>query len=308
MALPAQDDSMSLFPWLKECGSKIMDPPIAPVNEHDVRVNVNDLIKEYQPKIDLVRNELVLDPLYNKNKHDDLWILRFLLSHKQKVKEAVKAAKFTLAFRKEHSLDASDIRYTTPRTGFAKDSLTRYLHYCKDDSLLFTLPDQTRGVVAFINIGGVPQDELVKNVPESDWLPCFMYYSEWAYQWQDYITRTTGRLTKSIRLIDARELKLTGMNRELVKRDGKVMGIMEDCYPQLLQGIYICHAPIFMQIPWRLLRPLLPKRVTSKIDFISPTTNENECRRLLQYVTMEHLPTIFGGTNEHWPPVFNVSK
>lgn len=98
-----------------------------------------------------------------------------------------------------------------------------------------------------------------------------------------------------------------GMDRELVKRDGKVMGIMEDCYPQLLQAIYICHAPAYMQIPWRLLRPLLPKRVTSKIDFIAPCNNEKECQRLFQYVTLEHLPTRFGGANNKWPPIENPS-
>jgi hypothetical protein len=55
---------------------------------------------------------LASDPLYEPNKHDDLWIVRFLLSHKQKVKAVTKAAQYTLQFRAKHQLDEVDIRYS----------------------------------------------------------------------------------------------------------------------------------------------------------------------------------------------------
>jgi hypothetical protein len=60
----------------------------------------------------------------------------------------------------------------------------------------------------------------------------------------------------------------------MLKRDGEAMGIMEDCYPQLLQSIFICNPPVWIQIPWRMFRPFLPKRVVSKFDFIAPEKNE----------------------------------
>ena len=287
----------------------IIRDPIPPLNEHDDRPSVKELIEKHRSAIDKVRSELVSDPLFDIKKHDDLWILRFVLSHKKNhFKATIKAAKHTLAFRKEHHLDEKDIRYTTRSTGFAKESFERYTAHCSDDAFQFLVPDENRGVIAFINMNGVDQNEMVKNVPEEDWLPCFTYYTEWAHQWQDYVTRSTGRLTKSVRFVDASELKLSGINSELMRRDGKAMGIMEDCYPQLLQSIFICHGPVWIQVPWRLFRPLFPKRVTEKFDFIHPQKNEHERHRALKHISKEHFPTKYGGLNEQWPVTFPVQN
>jgi CRAL/TRIO domain len=298
---------LSTWPWLKECGLIIADP-IPPVNKYDERPSVKVLITEHQKTIEQVRMDLVLDPLYDCNKHDDLWIMRFIMSHKNNVKDAINAAKRTLLFRKEYKLDEIDIRHDTPQDGFSSKSFERYLKYCKDDALNFVLPDQQRGVVAFINIGSMDQHEMVKNVDKSNWLPCFLFYTEWAHQWLDYTTRTTGRLTKTIRFIDASEAKLSGFNKEKSRRDGEAMGSLEEYYPQLLQTIYMCHAPIWIQVPWRIIRPLFPKRVTSKIDFITPETNQRERERLMKHISIEHLPKRYGGLNDQWPVNFPLRK
>ena len=69
--------------------------PIPLVNEYDDRVAVKSLIDTNRKIIDETKRELEADPLYNADKHDDLWILRFLLSHKKNKKAAHKAAKAT---------------------------------------------------------------------------------------------------------------------------------------------------------------------------------------------------------------------
>ena len=70
---------------------------------------MKELIEEHMRLIDDVKRALGTDPLYDVTKHDDLWIVRFLLSHKKTVKLSVKAAKHTLQFREEHKLDEHDI-------------------------------------------------------------------------------------------------------------------------------------------------------------------------------------------------------
>jgi CRAL/TRIO domain len=291
------------LPWLKGCSTAVADP-IPPLNEYDDRPAVIPLISKHRSIIDQVRSELKLDPLYNKIKHDDLWILRFVLSHKRKVKAAVKAAKYTLVFRQEHYLDARDRRFVSPMEGFAGENLTRYMKFLSEDALIFALPDAQRGVVGFLHLGGFDQHELVKNVDEKDWLPCFLHFSEWTFQWQDYITRTTGRLTKSIRIIDASGLKMDESSGECSRRDGKVMGVMEDCYPQLLQTLFICNAPGWIEFFWRMIRPIMPSRVTSKMDFIDPNHREHELKHLLAYISLENLPARFGGKYGAWPVNF----
>jgi len=296
---------MASWPWMK--GAKHGALAIPTVSEHDKRPIVRDLIQENRIFIDQVRTELACDPLYQADKHDDLWILRFLLSHGSKVKPSVRAAKHTLLFRKEHNLDEKDIRFI-PLDSEKCEATVMFRQYVEEGALRFVLPDPTRGVVGFLMIAGIDQHGLVENVNHEDWLETHRYLSEWTHQWSDYVTRTTGRLTKSIRIGDLTGITLAKYNREYQKRNAKVLGIMEDCYPQLLQEIFIVHAPGFIQGPWRLLRPILPKRVVEKIDFVAPDKKEHEKRRLYAFLSEEHLPVRYGGKYQAWPVDFGSPK
>jgi hypothetical protein len=137
-----------------------------------------------------------------------------------------------------------------------------------------------------------------------DWLPAFCYVSEWTFQWLDYITRTTGRLTKSLRLVDMEGFQVSRCNKEAMKRDGDAMAVMEDCYPQLLQTMFLCNAPKWMQISFHIVRPIMPRRVLQKMDFINPEKVKRERKRLLKYVSEENLPVRFGGKHSPWPVEF----
>lgn len=292
------------WPWMEGIELGIAEP-IGPVNEADTRPAVQDLITQYRDSIDQVKAAIENNELYHPTKHDDLWILRFVLSHKKKVKDSIKAAEHTLSFRAERNLDTTDIRFHPPgREDALWDGAKRYLKYCSDDALRFVLPDPQRGVVGFLNFAGIDQHALVKNLDPNDWLPLFLYVAEWTHQWLDYVTRTTGRLTKSVRLAETSETKFSQFNSECHKRDAAAMELLEDIYPQLLQTVYICHAPAWVQVPWRLIRPFLPRRVVAKIDFINPDKNRKERQRLLEYIDEDHLPTRFGGRYESWPVAF----
>ena len=289
------------WPWLSESGLTVTNPPIPPIDQYDDRPCVSSLINEHRYWIDQVRQELESDSLFDHHKHDDLWILRFVLSHKKNVASAVKAAKYTLAFRNKHGLDDKDVRYIQPSEN---EALQRYLKHVRDDAIRLVIPDHQRSVILFIDIGGVNQHGLVSNVKESDWLPSYLHYNEMAFQWLDYITRRTGRLTKLIRIIDGRNIQLPAFNIECSRRDGVVMKLTEDCYPQLLASMYVCDAPCYIQMPWRMIRPFFPKRVVQKFDFICPDTRTSDYRRLLPHMCTDHLPTRYGGLNKRWPVEF----
>jgi len=299
---------MSGWPWMKGIEVALAEP-VPRTCVEDERHSALQVIAMHRSLVDQVKSELAsTDPLYDPTKHDDLWIVRFLLSHKKNPKDALKAAKATLLFRKQHKLDETgDIRAFPPhhRDSVPIEAVRRYMNAgVAEDAVIFVVPDPQRGVIAFLDMVGIDQHKLVEAVDEADWLPAFLYMSEWSFQWVDYVTRTTGLFTKSIRLADTHRILLGGINKENQRRDGKVMGIMEDCYPQMLHGIFVCNAPAWVQVPWRILRPLMPKRVVEKIDFINPLKNEKERKRLYKHIAPEHLPEKFGGKNQQWPVDF----
>ena len=77
-----------------------------------------------------------------------------------------------------------------------------------------------------------------------------------------------------------------------------------DCYPQLLESIYLCHPPTVVAVVWKLVRVFMPKRVVAKFDFINPKTNVKERNVLYRHISQEHLPEYYGGKNpippEQW--------
>eukprot|EP00546_Thalassionema_frauenfeldii_P008141 CAMPEP_0178912170 /NCGR_PEP_ID=MMETSP0786-20121207/10108_1 /TAXON_ID=186022 /ORGANISM="Thalassionema frauenfeldii, Strain CCMP 1798" /LENGTH=92 /DNA_ID=CAMNT_0020584711 /DNA_START=689 /DNA_END=967 /DNA_ORIENTATION=+ len=89
---------------------------------------------------------------------------------------------------------------------------------------------------------------------------------------------------------------------ECGKRHGKVIKVTEDKYPQLLAGIKIIDAPKWIQVPWKVLRPLFPKGEVEKIDFVNPVKNSKELTAVLKYVAPKHSPTKYGGKKDVWPP------
>jgi hypothetical protein len=104
-------------------------------------------------------------------------------------------------------------------------------------------------------------------------------------------------LTKSVRFLDLADAPMFDVNKEYNKRESKAIHEMEDCYPQMLEKIYLVNGPVWVQIPWRIIRPLLPKRVVSKIDFIDPLKKETERRRMYKFLVEENIPSALGGKN-----------
>lgn len=284
-----------MWPWMQGIEVAVADP-IDPVTPEDTRPSVKALITENRDKIDKIKAALVLDPLYDASKHDDLWILRFWLSHK-KSKKAISAAKHALEFRKQYDLDSKDIRHIPPQDSKEPQVAEYWEKRCRKFAILCFLPDKQRAPVMFIQMSKMDPTS-VKEISEEAWDRAFIYSSEWAFQNLDYITRTTGRLTRSVRFIELTGISLfTHNDRASTQRDGKIMGKMEDVYPQLLETLYACNPPDWVHLLWVIARHVLPQRVLNKVDIIAPKKNEKERERLLKHISFKNLPDVYGGSN-----------
>jgi CRAL/TRIO domain len=280
--------------------------PIDPICVGDNRQSVKGLIKEHMDKINKIRSELIDHPLYDLTKHDDLWILRFYLSHK-KIKQAVAGAKYTLEFRKEHKLDEVDIRSVSPNQ-VVSGKVREYLNCWNEDAMVFAHPHPKRGVICFMKLSSMDQHKVVETLSEDYWLSVFMYCSEWFFQWLDHVTRITGLLTKSVRFVDLSGYKMNGFNRECSRRDGKAMELMEDCYPQLLECIFVVNAPLFIDVVWKVFKLIIPKRVIEKFDIIKPFEKEADRKKLIKYISNADLPDYLGGKNTILPHEWETSN
>ncbi|KAI2503354.1 hypothetical protein MHU86_11074 [Fragilaria crotonensis] len=98
-------------PWVDEDCSKSDPLPLA--DEFDDRPCARDLIQQHETIIREIGSKIQSDPYYDPHKHDDLWVLRFALTHKSNKKAAECAIRF-MHYRQEHDLDKCDIREQIP--------------------------------------------------------------------------------------------------------------------------------------------------------------------------------------------------
>lgn len=301
-----------------------MCKPDSEQDPYDDRPFVDELLDKHAKAIAAVRESILADEdckaLYEKadntKRYDDIWILRYVLSHKGHTKAAAKAAMNTIKFREEIKLnEAGDLKCRIKQHGVpdsdkiaAFEPLPQFQlfeKFCSENTVCLNLPDENRGLIMYCDVGALDQHAIQENMSEEQCKEMMLYGNEAMFQVVDEITRRTGRLTKVTKVIDMGNTSLRGMNRAYLKRDAACSKSLEDYYPQLLAGMLIFNGPTWVSMLWTAMKPFFPKRVAEKIDFLPSVSklkgNKKALKPFLKYVSEEHLPERYGGLNKEWP-------
>jgi len=282
----------------------------ATTDEHDERPLLKDLLTARSLSINTVRNAIQSHPLYDPSRTDDIWILRYVLSHKKDTNAAIRAAIATMEFRDTHQLNDRDLRGSLKHLdGISGDGSPNHLlpvfdkiNACSEKyTYLVTLPDRHRGVITYTFLAKFDMDKLDEIATQEDLTMYTIYHNESIYQILDHITRTTGRLTKLVKVIDMEGKKLRNMNRGYIAKDAAASKEIDDYYPQLLGGMLIANPPTWIDLVWKFFRLIAPKRVVEKVDFL-PSNTKKVQKRLLRFVSKRNLLERYGGENKEWPP------
>jgi len=276
----------------------------------DERPLVNDLLVENSSDIDYVRAAIQTHPLYEPScsRYDNIWILRFVLSHKNDVDVASRAAIATMEFREAYNLNEKDTRGQIkhldgdPSSEYGTPNLSPFDACCEKYACLVTLPDENRGPIMYVFLSKFDMDKVNKTMTQEDIKLMKIYYDEAIYQVVDSITRKTGRLTKLLKVIDFDGLTLKQMNRGYLSKNAAASKEVEDYMPQLLGGMLAVNAPKWINVIWKFVRPLMPKRVVEKVDIL-PRNTEKVQKSLIRFVSKENLLGRYGGENKEWPPL-----
>lgn len=280
--------------------------PITPVTSWDIRPAVSDLLLEHADSIQKMRSILEGEPMFVPQLHDDLFLLRFWLSHASKrnpaksITRAADAARVTIKYRAHHGLDDVDIRHDWPNPQSRTPIYRKFFDCFRAGCLRHTIPNNDRGLVTFFQISGMDPKLMLAKLSEDEQRASAARFAEWSFQILDAATRRTGRLTKAARLIDFRGANFSAvLDRDLNKREATIAKAFEDHYPQVLGHVFIIDPPGWIQLVWRVLAPFFPKRFVEKVALVS-TKKPDDVRRLLPYISAEDLPVRFGGENSSW--------
>lgn len=294
--------------------------PIAPVTPEDDRPAICDLLAEHGDCVQKIKESIQSNPLYNPKLHDDLWMLRFWLSHKSSsskkekaLKSAVDAAIETLEYRKKYNLDEADIRRSKwPEWDGPNGEVispTEYLkwsNFAEKYTFVHCQLHPDRGLVTFCKMAGNKPAEKMAGFTEEEEKQVMILWSEWRFQVIDEVTRRTGRLTKHAMFMDFGGMGIKHLNRKASEREAKLNRMTQNVYPQCNGGFFLLNIPSFMQLFFRLVRPLYPKRLMEKMDLIATESDVN--RIYPRFAELHTVPECFRGTDPSWPPPQTGSK
>lgn len=295
------------------CSSSVIDDNIV-FDSLDDRPFIKDLLSEHTSSIAAVRASLREEPdlsdLYDPSLYDDIWILRFLLSHKNDVDAATRAAVATMKFRQEYKLNDTDLRGrmkhldgVPAEAGYGLPHCEKLTACATKYACFNTLPDENRGPIMYVYLDKLDMNKLNETCTQEELKLSAIYTNESYYQILDTITRRTGRLTKLLKVCDMDGLSMRKMNRGYLSKDGAASKEIDDYFPQLLGGLLVVHAPKWINIIWKFCKPLLPKRVVEKVDFL-PSNKEKIQGSLARFVSKENLLGMYGGDKKEWPPKY----
>jgi len=275
-------------------------------DEYDERPLIKDLLAERSLDIDSVRNAIQSHSLYDPSRYDDIWILRYVLSHKKDSHAATRAAIATMEFRETYQLNDLDQRAMIGHLGGERDPKILPVHdklnACSGKyAILTTLPDKHRGLIMYFFLAKLDMHKLDEIATQEDLKNSYIQVNESFYQILDEITRKTGRLTKLLKVIDMDGMTLGKMNRSHLSKDAAAAKEIDDYFPQLLGAMLVANPPKWIGLIWKFCRLLMPKRIVEKVDFL-PSNKEKVQKRLLKFVSKWNLLERYGGENKEWPP------
>lgn len=245
--------------------------------------------------------------------YDDIWILRYVLSHTNDIEAATQAAIRTMIFRDKKKLNNNDLRHriqnygdihdqklfhslATTASGWCSSSSTtqskdtivmeplpgwnEFNQCCDENTGFFLQPDANRGVIEIFDFHKLNHDIVLQKFCNQEKLvELNLYINECLFQVLDEVTRRTGKLTKYCQIVDVKNVQFQQINQRSLKADADSRRILEDYYPQLLQTMFIVNSPSWASVIWTFIKPFLPNRVIGKVDFISPNISHKEKKK-----------------------------
>ena len=212
-----------------------------------------------------------------------------------------------MKFRAEYNLNDADLRgrlkhldgvveeeYRLPYGDKMMACSTKY-------AAVVDWPDVNRGPVMYVYLDKFDMNKINDTMTQEDLKHNLIYLNEAIFQVLDTITRKTGRLTKIVKLIDMDGVSLRKLNRGYLSKDSAASKEIDDYFPQLLGGLLIYHSPKWINTIWKFVRPLMPRKVVEKVDFL-PNNTEKFHGILARFVSKDNLPEQYGGEKSEWPP------
>jgi hypothetical protein len=264
--------------------------------------SIDSLLTTYQSQIKTIHQQITLKLQAATNNEkiietaklaplDEIYILRFILSHPEKIEDAMNDLWTTLLWRSEHLSDLlaaqqGNVKYRVDMNKYASIHFLGYL-------------GGLHPVIA-VRAGKSKPGEMFEHFTQEQILENSLYGNEHTYHLCDLKTRETRMLCKVITIIDLQGFSLKNLDRRLPKFYGQASQLSQIYYPQLLGRTVMTNMPSFFRIIFKALRLFWPAKTVEKQAICPADTGKKsakDCPFLSKFSPgPELLPPFLGGT------------
>lgn len=135
-----------------------------------------------------------------------------------------------------------------------------------------------------IKAAGVSDDTLLKHLM-------------WTYEY-NFKVLDSRRLPhgKTVKIVDLEGLSLGDLRSEGFRFISKAGALLAANYPQRLHRAFLVNAPSWWAVAWKLLTPIIPKKVRERMFLFGLKDRERMRAAMLEWIDEADLPVAYGGT------------
>jgi hypothetical protein len=279
--------------WGLACCAPRVLPPTHDHPEFPKGSEVRDLLDAKDWAVQALRERVKSHRLYDAAKHDDFSLLRFLLSHHDRVAASAHAFTSALEWREEHSLDEIAKRL---RSGLRQCDFPGFERiHPHNPWYIYTSP--TDGGVVVINaIAQSNFKRLMDSTTVAEFSAYQFHVTELSMMLCDRASRASGRLVKQTKIVDVAGAAMSQLDMRFINAVSASSKSAENSYPQLSGSLLICNAGTGVRFLFdHIAMPLMPVRLRSKVVMVEPLHRADDRDRLLSLLPADELPDRVGG-------------
>lgn len=228
------------------------------------------------------------DAHFDPHRHDRLYLLRFLLSHRGNVTRAATAFSRTASWRSAMQLDRLGDAMLSGQV--TQKHFPHHAEIAKHAPMhLARHPETGQTILYFLD---VDLRALMAHVSADQFIEYQTYLNEWCYVHCDLAQRFTGRLLRHVRVAELSKATVrTHVDYKFLRAFVKSTRQSEDYYPQLVQRVVLCNMGAFQERVFHsVCMPILPSRLREKLMIISPHRKPEDGKALLDVLPASRVP------------------
>ena len=262
-----------------------------------MRANVDVLLKNKKESIQKLRSKIDKKLLAMDTKqYDDIFLLRYVLTHKDDYEKAADCVKQTILWRKENS----ETIESSVKTGFGPkhDIAVRFNTVGHAGSL----PAPGNEPIYVVRTGYCDIKGLMNTMTHDEVVDWLHYTKEKVWRECDKKTRETRLLTKEISVIDMANFSIFGGDSRFYKCLGEASKLSAIYYPQLLGKTILINTPSYFRFLYKTFSIFMPQSALDKQVLCPAKDTEKEdvtkCPFMKRFNAIGNVPNFLGGTLE----------